>query len=208
MDSLNKAEKYWDRMAKHLDWVEKKDGAINKLIIEKTKKYLQPSDVVLDLGCGTGTAAIEISSDVKKIFGIDISLKMINRANNKMKKLGITNISFDQATLVTKQFDGDSFDVIICLYLLHLLDDSKSEIQRVNKLLKQGGLFISATPCITGTFFENLLSPLSMIGLVPSLNAFSSSKLINIIQNEGFDVIVVEGLKKSGNQQYIVAKKK
>jgi len=67
---MNKSEKFWDRMAKYLDQVERKDETTNIKIIDKTKKYLKISDIVLDYGCGTGTAAIEIAGSVKTVTGM------------------------------------------------------------------------------------------------------------------------------------------
>ena len=69
MNTHNKTEKFWDRMAKYLDQVERKDETTNIKIIDKTKKYLKISDTVLDYGCGTGTAAIEIAGSVENRHG-------------------------------------------------------------------------------------------------------------------------------------------
>jgi len=49
---MNKSEKFWDRMAKYLDRVERQDEATNLKIIEKTRNRLKISDNVLDYGCG------------------------------------------------------------------------------------------------------------------------------------------------------------
>jgi len=81
---MNKSEKFWDRMAKYLDQVERKDETTNIKIIEKTRNRLKISDTVLDYGCGTGTAAIEIAGNVKTVTCIDISSKMIEAAKGKL----------------------------------------------------------------------------------------------------------------------------
>lgn len=72
MNTRSKTVKFWDRIAKYFDWIERKDEPINMKIIQKTRTRLNSSDTVLDYGCGSGTAAIEIAGSVKKINGIDI----------------------------------------------------------------------------------------------------------------------------------------
>ncbi len=208
MNTRSKSEKFWDRIAKYFDWIERKDEPINIKIIEKTRTRLNSNDTVLDYGCGSGTAAIAIASSVKKILGIDISSKMIELAKGKSEKHKVKNIDFAQITLFDEKLKTESFDVILCFYLLHLVEDTPKVMQRINDLLKPGGLIISATPCIRGTHFGVLLSPMSKIGLLPSITSFKISELKNLMTNGSFDIIDAECLHKSGQQYFIVAQKK
>ena len=52
---MDKSEKFWDKAANTYDQEENKDEQTHIKIIEKTKKYLKMSDIVLDYGCATGT---------------------------------------------------------------------------------------------------------------------------------------------------------
>jgi 2-polyprenyl-3-methyl-5-hydroxy-6-metoxy-1,4-benzoquinol methylase len=204
---MNKSEKFWDRMAKYLDRVERKDEATNIKIIEKTRNRLKISDNVLDYGCGTGTAAIEIAGSVKTVNGIDISSKMIEAAKGKTVERKVKNIDFEQTTIFDEKFKKGSFDVILCFYLLHLMEDKPNVMRRINELLKSGGLMISATPCIKGTFLGVLLSPLSKIGLIPQITSFKVSELEDLMIDENFEIVETECLNKSGQQYFVVAKK-
>jgi len=200
MNTRSKSEKFWDRIAKYFDWLEKKDEPINLKIIEKTKYLINSSDTVLDFGCGSGTAAIAIASSVKKIVGIDISSKMIELAKGKAEEKKIRNIDFEQATIFDEKFKTESFDVILCFYLLHLLEDTPRVMKRINDLLKPGGLIISATPCIRGTFFGFLL--------IPQITTFNVHELEKLMTDEDLDIVEVECLHKSGQQYFVAAKKK
>lgn len=204
---MNKSEKFWDRMAKYLDRVERKDEATNIKIIEKTRKYLKINDTVLDYGCGTGTAAIEIGGSVTTVNGIDISSKMIEAAKGKTGERKVKNIDFVQATIFDAKLQKGSFDVILCFYLLHLVDDKPKVMQRINELLKSGGVMISATPCIKGTFLGVLLSPLSKIGLIPQITSFKISELEDLMTEGNLEIVETECLHKSGPQYFVVAKK-
>jgi 2-polyprenyl-3-methyl-5-hydroxy-6-metoxy-1,4-benzoquinol methylase len=208
MNTRNKSEKFWDRMAKYFDREERKDEPTNIKIIEKTKKYLKISDTVLDYGCGTGTAAIEIASSVKIVNGIDISSKMIEAAKEKTVERKVKNIDFAQTTIFDEKLKTGSFDVILCFYLLHLVEDTPKVMQRINELLKPGGLIISATPCMgEKTFLSILLSLVSKIGLIPKFRSFKSSELEDSIVNGNFEIVETECLHQSGQQYFIVAKK-
>ncbi|HJH29383.1 MAG TPA: class I SAM-dependent methyltransferase [Methanosarcinaceae archaeon] len=205
---MNKSEKFWDRMAKYIDRVERKDEPTNIKIIEKTRNRLKISDNVLDYGCGTGTAAIEIASSVKKVKGIDISPKMIEAAKGKTVECKVKNIDFAQTTIFDEKLEKGSFDVILCFNLLHFVEDMPKVMQRINELLKPGGLIISATPCIRGTFLGVLLSPVSKIGLIPPIKSFKISELEDSIANGNFEIVETECLHQRSQQYFIAAKKK
>ena len=56
---------------------------LNARTIAGARRHLDPGDVVLDYGCGTGTVAFEIADAAKKVHGIDVSSKMIDLAKRK-----------------------------------------------------------------------------------------------------------------------------
>ena len=205
---MNKSEKFWDKMAKYFDREERKDEPTNIKIIEKTRNRLKISDNVLDYACGTGTVAIEIASSVKTVNGIDISSKMIEAAKGKTVERKVENIDFAQTTIFDEKLKTGSFDVILCFYLLHLVEDTPKVMQRINELLKPGGLIISATPCMgENTFLSVLLSLVSKIGLIPKIRSFKISELEDSITKRNFEIVETECLHQSGQQYFIVAKK-
>lgn len=195
-------------MAKYFDRAERKDEPINNKIIEKTRTFLKISDNVLDYGCGTGTVAIEIAGSVTIVHGIDISSKMIDVAKEKTLEHKVKNIDLAQTTIFDEKLETGSFDVILCFYLLHLVEDTPKVMQRINELLKPGGLFLSATPCMRGTFLGVLLSPVSKIGLIPQITSFKITELEDSIASEYFEIIETECLNQRSQQYFIAAKRK
>jgi 2-polyprenyl-3-methyl-5-hydroxy-6-metoxy-1,4-benzoquinol methylase len=144
---MTHSEKFWDRSADTYDQEEKKDAQTYIQIIEKTKKHLKASDVILDFGCGTGLVSNEIADQVKVIHAIDTSSKMIEIAKKKAEARQIENIDYAHATLFDERYQRGSLDVILAFYVLHLLEDAPNVLQRMNDLLKPGGLIVSVTPC-------------------------------------------------------------
>ena len=69
------------------------------------------------------------------------------------------------------------------------MEDTPKVIQRINKLLKPGRLFLSTTPCMSGTFLGVLLSPVSKIGLIPQITSFKITELEDSIANRYFEIV-------------------
>jgi 2-polyprenyl-3-methyl-5-hydroxy-6-metoxy-1,4-benzoquinol methylase len=208
MDSHNQAKKFWDRTAINYDKEEKKDEQTYLNIIEKTRKYLKISDVVLDYGCGTGLVSTEIAANAKMVHAIDISSKMIEIAINKAIVRKIQNIDYVNSTIFDDRYKRGSFDVILAFYILHLLDDSQKVIQRMNGLLKPGGLIISATPCMgEKSVLNSIFSIVSKIGIIPKVKSFKFLELENLITKENFKTIENRCLHQNSTQYFIVAKK-
>jgi 2-polyprenyl-3-methyl-5-hydroxy-6-metoxy-1,4-benzoquinol methylase len=205
---MNKSEKFWDKSAYKFDQAGRKDEKAYIRIIDRTKKYLKSSDIVLDFGCGTGLISNEIADKVKFINAIDISSKMIEIAKNKAVNRKIQNIDYIQSTIFDKRYKSGSFDVILAFYILHLLEDNHKIIQRINDLLKPGGLIISVTPCFGEKIFLNIsLSILSKIGFAPEIKSFKANELEGLFANGNFQTTENESLHQGVPQYFIVSKK-
>ena len=205
---MDKSEKFWDKAANTYDQEENKDEQTHNKIIERTKEYLKISDMVLDYGCGTGRISNEIAGNVKLIHAIDISANMIEIAKQKADGRGIENIDYAHATLFDERYERGSYDVILVFYILHLLEDTPKVMQRINELLKPGGLIISATPCMgEKPFLSSVLSLVSKIGLVPSIRSFRISELQDSIASGNFEIVETECLAQSSQEYFMVAKK-
>jgi 2-polyprenyl-3-methyl-5-hydroxy-6-metoxy-1,4-benzoquinol methylase len=208
MDSLIKAEKFWDRTADYYDQEEKKDEWSYRKFIEKAKNYLKESDIVLDFGCGTGQVCNEIADDVEMIYAIDISSKMIDIARSRAAQRKIHNINYVYTTIFEERFKGDSFDAIMVFNVLHLLDNSQWVIQRLYELLKPGGYIISATPCMgEKPLLNSLFSIGSRIGITPEIKSFKTCELDNIFIQGNFEIIETDCLKKNSPHYLLIAKK-
>ncbi|HEY8954428.1 class I SAM-dependent methyltransferase, partial [Chitinophaga sp.] len=126
---MNKPEKFWDRSANGYDREEMKDRTLRTKILEKVKKHLRKQDDVLDFGCATGILANEIAADVHTVHGIDISPKMIQIAQNKAREQQISNVTYARSTVFDEK---GTFDVILGIYLLHLLEDMPAVLEKIH----------------------------------------------------------------------------
>jgi len=205
---MNKSERFWDKTASKYDQLEKQDEQTYIHIIKRTKTHLKISDIVLDYGCGTGWISNEIAEYVKRIHAIDISSNMIAIAEKKAKERNIENVNYAHSTIFDERYRKGSFDVILAFHVLHLLEDEHIVLQRMNELLKPGGLLISATPCVgEKIWLRNLLFIAGRVGLVPNIRSFKIRNLVDTIEEGNFSIVETDCLKQSSREYFIVARK-
>ncbi len=206
-----KIEKFWDMLADGFDEQSKNEGIsqVHVRALEKARKYLKPQDVVLDYGCATGAVALEFADTVHAIHGIDISSKMIAAANKKATEQNVKNVDFTHATIFDERWEKGSFDVILALGILHLVEDRDKVINRINELLKPAGLMISVTECMDEkkSWITVILSFLLKIGLLPSMGFFKISELEDSHKNGNFRILETEILAQNPVAYFVVAEK-
>ncbi|MEN6490100.1 MAG: methyltransferase domain-containing protein [Smithella sp.] len=94
---------------------------------------------VLDLGCGTRLAGLEISPYARQMVGVDLSSKMLERAQSRNI---YHRLEHSGLLLMMQGEESSSYDVVIAadvFVYLGVLDDIVSEVER---LLRPGGFFI------------------------------------------------------------------
>ena len=99
---------------------------------------------LVDLACGTGSAAIDLARRGFSVTGVDSSPAMLREARRKAREAGIA-ASFLEMDMRYFALD-DEVDVATCLYdsLNYLLRVSEvaSVIERVGRALRPGGVFV------------------------------------------------------------------
>lgn len=92
----------------------------------------QPGERILDLGCGTGDLANEISASGAHVTGMDDSAEMIERAKSKYP--GLTFLAGDG-----ENFDTESpYDAVFSNAALHWMKDAGGVVRSVYGALKPG----------------------------------------------------------------------
>ena len=212
---MSKSKKFWDNASKNYDKTEERFEYIHQKSRKNTKRHLESSNVVLDYGCGTGTTACEIANDVKEIYAIDISSKMIEISKEKAAEKNIENITFAEGDIFDEKLKKESFDRILAFNMLHTIPNPENAVQRINQLLKPDGLFISITPCLGDkmSFLVGLqirlVQIMCKIGIIPvPIRRIKSSELDELITNGNFQNIDTEKIYKEASSYFIVAKKK
>ena len=113
-----------------------------------TLAQLQPGDQVLDVGCGTGTLALEVQRRVGsagRVVGIDPGTEQIARARAKAARQHVP-IEFQVGVIEHLAFSDQMFDVVLSTLMMHHLPISlKAQgLAEIVRVLKPGGRLIIA----------------------------------------------------------------
>lgn len=146
-DTSKKVTRFFDEQA--LDYKNKYDhyGDVRSFIFSERKRTVLEMlgsnfNRILDVGCGPGAYADELSKKCNKLYGIDISSRMIEIARAK----NLPNADFSIGKIENLQFQDCFFDAIVCIGVLEYLDDIEKGIREVARVTKRNGVAILTAP--------------------------------------------------------------
>lgn len=141
--SEEEGAKYWDKEARSYDAkVEKRKERYHRLveyIIDLTKP--KKTDVIMEIGAGTGVVSLLLAPKVKKVIAVDISKEMLRIAKQRAKEAGVNNIEFVKGTFHRPNI-AEKVDIIVTIDSLHCTTDGdykKRAIEIMHDHLKEGG---------------------------------------------------------------------
>ena len=106
-----------------------------------------PGDRVLDVATGLGepaaTAARAVAPD-GHVDGVDLSPGMLDFAQRRANRLGLTNLSFREADANALQAPEQPYDAILCRWGLMFMQDLKATLQSLRSLLRAEGHIAAA----------------------------------------------------------------
>ncbi len=182
---------FWDRVARKYARDPIKDMAGYTRTLESTRKRLRETDIVLELGCGTGTTALSLAPAVARLVGTDVSGEMIAIAQEKAGAQGCGNAEF-AVVPAERAFGADgAFDAVLAFNVLHLIADRPATLRQAIRALKPGGLFISKTPCLSemNPLLKFAVPVAQLVGKAPHVAFFSALALEREIESAGFEII-------------------
>jgi ubiquinone/menaquinone biosynthesis C-methylase UbiE len=96
---------------------------------------------ILEAGCGVGsqTKIIAPKNQSCHFTSIDISEESLEKAKKMAQSINIKNVEFQPGNIFDLQFADESFDHIIVCFVLEHLPDPLRALNKLNRVLKQGG---------------------------------------------------------------------
>jgi len=187
---MQQTTSFWDRRAEGYAKRPIADEDTYRKKLQVTREYLKPDMEVLEFGCGTGSTAIAHAAYVKHIQATDISAKMLEIARRRADAAKVENVTFEQSPFAEFAAPDQSFDAVLALNVLHLLEDWDGVISKVHRMLKPGGVFISNTACIADTMnvFRFIAPVGKFFGLLPSVKVFTTQQLVESLTGAGFEI--------------------
>ncbi len=144
LDYFKKCANDWARKGNEsshdkVNIIKQRNDFVLKVINERKK-----TDLVLDIGCGTGDLVCEIASKGINAIGIDFAKEMIDIAEDKAKKLKCEKAKFECCSVFSFPFEPDKYDVISANGFIEYISYGEFD-QFLNlswKALKQGGSLV------------------------------------------------------------------
>ncbi len=202
-------EKFWDLISSRYAASPISDLVAHETKIEKIKTYLSPTDILLDIGCATGTQCDDLAGNVKQVTGIDISGKLLAIAEQRKAERNLDNVEFIKTSVFDDCLQEGHFNIVMAFYVLHFFEDIDAVFKRVHSLLKPGGLFISETACLgdKNKIGGGLIRFAGNVGFLPRINLLTTRQIEQALDEAGFSVVDKTMFSDTNDEYTLIAKK-
>jgi len=148
--------------------------------------------VGLDVACGTGALARSVAEKMPRIYGIDISMGMLDKATECTREKGIENVCFARANVERLPFPDGAFDWVTCTGALHTFPDTGRASSEMARVMKTGARLAVLT------FLKQALPTIKMIlerleaskyfeeGALEAMHLFDVEELESCLSQTGF----------------------
>ena len=169
---------FWSKRAEHydeLEWVNSRlylDAFVEAGNFRKT-------DVVLDVGTGTGIIAHAVAPFVREVIGLDKSQHMLDHSNWS------GNMYFIKRNILDSIFKDEVFDKVTARQVFHhILRGTRAAMNECYRVLKKGGLMVLSegvppTPEVKQDYIE-------IFKLKEKRLTFMEEDLIALVERAGF----------------------
>ena len=167
-----------------------RDEVVYQKKLRVAQEYFSPNMSVFEFACGTGRTAIAHAAHVNHVLATDFSENMLKIAKENARVAGAENITFELTSIEALDAGTKSFDAVIGLSVLHLLEDKQRAIKKAHELLKPGGVFISSTPCLSRSSFRFKCRRViaHWFGVGPLVRFYSAAQLEEAVVEAGFAI--------------------
>lgn len=106
----------------------------------------------IDLGCGTGDAAIKLAKRGMTVTGTDWSPEALRKAQARAEEEDVadkvTLQEVDLDTLAESDLKSGEADIILCKLVIAFVSNQKAFCEEVKGLLAENGVFVIQTPVL------------------------------------------------------------
>ena len=142
MSPATTEHQYWEDRSETYD----RDAAhiVGERLTADIKSWLQNqftrTEVVLELGCGTGAFSESVAPFIKDLVATDMSEPMLQQARAKLEEHGNVRVQKQDAYKTT--FDDATLDAVLMVNLLHIVHDPASILQECARVLRDDGKIV------------------------------------------------------------------
>ena len=187
-DDIEHAERYFSCVeSKNM-----RDGISHKqfLTVLSNLDFDLPSNkpVALDIGCSSGRYVRGLKNKGMDVVGIDTAIIPLKYASERV------DAKFIGASAINLPLKKESFDLVICIELLHHFEDEVLEkaLEEMGNVIKLGGIFVFDV--------KNKMNPVMWYkykkenSVEFTLKARTIREMTKLVEKHGFEVIKKKGI--------------
>jgi ubiquinone/menaquinone biosynthesis C-methylase UbiE len=144
--------------------------------------------VALDIGCSSGRYVRGLKNKEFEAVGIDTAIIPLKYASERV------DAKFIGASATDLPFKKESFDLVICIELLHHFEDEVFEkiLEEISYVLKHGGIFVFDVKNKTNPVIWYKYKKQDRVEF--TLKARTIRKMAELAEKHGFEVIKKKGI--------------
>lgn len=149
MQKINKKTKVIKRYDKWSGYYDSLDsigkGERNRRVTAIDMLDVQPDDVIIDVGTGSGFILPLIADRLSggNVIGVDLSEKMLQKAKTRVMETGVSEkVKLQKEDIEDMKFESNTFDKVIATYTLTSVPDPSAMMRECSRILKPGGSMV------------------------------------------------------------------
>ena len=160
---------FWDRFSRFYDLAERLNQKGNAETVRQAAALVPPGASVLECAAGTGEFSLAMAARAGTVLCTDLSQAMLDRAEEKARKRGLSNLSFAVRDLSALPDPEGRYDVVIAANVLHLLPEPERAAAELWRVTAPGGKLLLPTflQGEAGPGFRILIALYKLLGFRP-----------------------------------------
>jgi ubiquinone/menaquinone biosynthesis C-methylase UbiE len=144
---------------------------------------------VLDVACGPGIVTAALARRAHVAVAFDLTLEMLEKAEQRCARAGLTNVEFRQGSAAELPFADDSFDGVVTRLAVHHFSEPDRVCKETFRVLHPGGKLVVADVVSSEDADAAALQNAIEVLRDPShVRMLSRSELVSAVRAAGFDI--------------------
>ena len=98
-------------------------------------------DKIIEVGVGTGIS-LPLYPRHCKVVGIDLTKKMLDQAERKKERHGLTHVELMEMDAERMTFDDDTFDHAVAAFVITVVPNPEKMVAEMKRVTKKGGTIL------------------------------------------------------------------